>query len=190
MKNLIVILTWISPLILFGQNFIEDNFPTENGLIKYSEIVQVNSTLTSNDLYLNAKNWLVEAFKSSTDVIQTDDKDKKLLVGKGFVSKGHNVNVTNPKNWFIIKIEMKDGRYKYSLYDITYEFDVYYGGQSLHTEKPFEEWMKPSDKPMSDKKRQKIDDELNKYCKELDSEFRAVINSMKTSMNKINNDNW
>jgi len=189
-KKLIVVVFATIPFLSFSQNLIEDNFPTKNGFIYYTEVVQVDSTLSFEDLYLNAKKWLVDAFKSSKAVIQTDDKEAKLIIVKSYFTKGHNAYVTNPKNWFILKIEMKDGRYRYSLYDIRYEFDVNVMGQSNHTDVPIEEWMKPSDKKMSEKKRQKINDALSTYCKELDAEFKSIISSLENGMKKIENDNW
>lgn len=190
MRKIIILIIGIIPNLIFGQDFIGGNFPTENGLIKYTDVVQVDSSLTSDDLYLNAKNWIVDAFKSSKAVIQTEDKDLKVIIAKSYVSKGHNAYVTNPKNWFTIKIEIKNGRYRYTLYDIRYEFDVNVMGQSFHTDSPFEQWLKPSDKQMSDKKRQQVNDALNKYCGELNYEFVSVINLLKLSMGKIKNDNW
>ena len=190
MKKLTILILGFIPLISFNQNLIEDNFPTEKGSINYTEVVQVDSTLSSEDLYYNAKKWLIDSFKSSDEVIQTDDKEAKLIIAKGFIAKGHNAYVTNPKNWFTLKLEMKEGRYRYSIYDIRYEFDINMMGQNTHTDMPFEDWMKPSDKPMSEKKRQKINEGLSKYCKELDSEFKATINSMKKEMNFKENDDW
>ena len=178
------------PLISFSQNLIEDNFPTKDGLIHYSDVVHVDSTINSNDLYLNAKKWIVDGFKSSKAVIETDDKEAKLIILKSFISKGHNYEVSNPKNWFTLKIEMKDGRYRYSLYDIRYEFDVFVMGQNIHTDKPFEEWMKPSHKEMSERKRKKINSGLNAYCQELNAEYMLVLTSLKSAMSKIENEKW
>ncbi len=189
MKRIITLIVGIFPCIVFGQNFIEDNFSTENGMINYSEAVQVDTSLTSGVLYLNARKWIVDAFKSS-DVIQVDDKELNILIVKSFISKGHNAYVANPKNWFTLKIELRDGRYRYSLYDIRYEFYIDAAGQHFHTDSPFEQWIKPSDAQMSDKKRQKVNDGLNKYCKELNDEFVSIINSLKLSMSKIGDDTW
>lgn len=190
MRNLLPLILGFLPIISFSQNLIEENFPTENGLINYNEVVQVDSSLTAEDLYINAKKWLVVAFKSSKSVVQTDDKEAKLIIVKSFISKGHNSYISSPQNWFTLKIEMKDGRYRYSLYDIRYEFYVSVMGQRSHTESTLEQWMKSNDKPMTDSKRQKVNEELTKYCKELDSEFRAVISSIKSGMSKIESSNW
>jgi len=189
MKNILVLLLFVSPLVSIGQNLINDNFPTKDGLIYYSEVV-ITDSLTSNDLYINAKKWIAENIKSSQTAIQVDDKDAKLIILKSYVSKGHNTYVSNPKNWFTLKIELKDGKYKYSLYDIRYEFDVNYMGQFNHTEKAIEEWMKPSDSDISEKKRQKINEALTLYCIELNSEFMNVIKSLEKGMKIKENSEW
>ncbi|MBA7550147.1 hypothetical protein ES705_42653 [subsurface metagenome] len=190
MKKPLFVVLVLLPSIMFSQNLIEDNFPTNDGYIYYSEVVTLDSSLTANNLYLNAKKWLVDAFKSSKAVIQADDKEAKLIIIKSYVSKGHNQYISNPKNWFTLKIEMKDGRYKYSLYDVRYEFDVYVSGVHNHTDEPFEVWIKPSDKKISEKKRQKINEALTKYCKELNVEFKGIISSLKKGMENIENDDW
>lgn len=191
MKNLITLLLAIIPAVVFAQDPIMDNFPTKDSLIMYTEVVQVDSTMTADQLYINAKKWLADAFKSSKAVIDTDDKEAKLIIAKSYIEKGHIKFISNPKNWFILKIEMKDGRYRYSLYDIRYEFDVHAGaGVSSHIDMPLEQWMKPSDKPMSKNKRNKINTRLGNYCKELDAEFKDVITSLKSGMIKTEDEDW
>lgn len=182
--NFLVVLLMLIPTPLLAQNFIEDNFPNENGVIVYSEVVKVDSALTSKYLYLNAKKWLVSAFKSSRAVIETDEKDDGLIILKGFVLKGHNQEIRNPKKWFTIKLEFKDGRYKYSLSNIRYEFDVQVMGVDLHRDVPFEEWINSSTGSTSPEKRQKLNDKLNEYCRELDAEFRAIIIKLKSEIGK------
>ena len=179
-----------SPLAIYSQNLIESNFPTKNGSIYYTEIVYVDSSMTSNILYLNAKRWIADAFKSTKSVLQTDDKEAKLIIIKSFVSKGHNSYVIDPQNWFTLMIEIKNGRYRYTLYDINYEFYLDLMGQRRLTKMPFEDWIKPSGKNISKKKRQKINNKLSEYCKELDYEFRLVILSLKKGMNSIDNGDW
>ncbi len=190
MKSILLFTLILLPVISYSQDLINDNFPTKDNLINYTEVVPVDSTLLADKLYLNAKKWLSVTFKSSKSVIQTDDKEAKLIIIKSFVEKGHNSMVSNPKNWFILKLEMKNGRYKYSLYDIRYEFDINLMGQSSHTDKPFEEWIRPSDPNISEKKRQKIYDSLVGYCKDLDSEFKVIIDSLKKNMANNEIDNW
>lgn len=190
MKKILLLVALTICVCGYGQNFIEDNFPTENGKIKYTEVVNTEENLTASDLYLNAKKWMVDAFNSSKSVTQTDDKESGLIIAKSFVSKGHNTYVTNPKLWFILKLEFKEGRYRYTIYDIKYEFDINMMGQRSHTDKAFEEWIKPSGAKMSNKRREMVNQALTEYCQEVDAEFRSIVYSLKQGMNKNDSDDW
>ena len=172
-------------LSLRGQNLIENNFPTKNGQIFYSGVVN-----GSGDLYLNCKKWLVTAFKSSKSVIQTDAKE--LIIVKSFIRKSHVPGIVyNAKNWFTLMIEMKEGRYKYTLNDIRYEFDLRGYNISAHKDVVLDEWMKyPTSTRMSEKKKLKTVNRLNEHCKELDSEFLWIIESLKEGMNEVEASNW
>jgi len=189
MKKLLILFVIATPYFSLGQDLIEDNFPTKDGMIYYTDVINVDSSLSSLDLYLNAKEWLVDAFKSGKSVTQADDKNARLIIVKSFIKKGHNSYVSNPKKWFTLKIEMKDGRYRYSLYDIRYEFDINAMGQSTHKDVSFEEWARPSE-GMSERKRKKVYKALKDYCKELDKEFKQVVASLREGMSKKEDDNW
>lgn len=43
--------------------------------ISFSEVITVDSSLKKNELYSRLKTWFAEAFKSSQDVIQLDDRE-------------------------------------------------------------------------------------------------------------------
>ena len=189
MKRTILLFAILIPFFTYGQNVVLDNFPTKDGKIYYTEVVTVDSTLSASDLYINAKRWMVSEFKSSKDVIQTDNKDLNIIIGKGFFEKGHTSAIQNPKNWFVIKLEFKDGKYRYSIYDIKYEFDMSFMSQHSHFEKRLDEWLLSPSKNVSESKQKKINDALNSYCREINEEFLNIIHSMKVEMTTKNN-NW
>ncbi len=121
MKKLFIAFLSLLPLLTFGQ--IIDELPkSENGKLYYSEVTQVDS-VTQTQLYLNSKLFFVDAFKSAQDVIQIDDKEKGIIVGKAFVDISSKMLGTSypVKMWVTIKIQSKDGRYKYEIYDFYYE---------------------------------------------------------------------
>ena len=167
--------------ITMAQDLISNVFPTKDGRIYYSEIIKVDSSLTADNLYQNAKSWATLTFRSAKDATQSDDPVSKTIIIKSYVSKGHNAYVTNPKNWFVLKIEMKDGRYKYTLTDVRYEFSVHFGGATTNSNKPLEEWVIPSGNN-SPKKQQKINDALTEYLSTIDAEFKANIADMTKSI--------
>lgn len=105
----------------FGQN---TQFPIDSltGGIKYSDVVKVDS-VSSNILYLRAKEWFAHSFVSAQNVIQFDDKETGKIIGKGLfkvntITLG-NHDAGNVK--FTVEILVKDGRYKYIITDFWHD---------------------------------------------------------------------
>src|SRR5262245_61458977 len=75
----------ISGFICYGQEPALDVFPLRDGAIHYERIITVDSA-SKDDLYLKAKSWAVNAFKSQKAALQAEDKElgfisfKSLLV--------------------------------------------------------------------------------------------------------------
>jgi hypothetical protein len=179
------------------QNFIADNFPTKDGMIYYSDVVEVDTALTATDLYLNAKSWLVGAFKSSKSVIQVDDKDLNIVVVKSYLSDGPQDYLgthVDAKKWFTLKIETKEHRYRYTLTDVRYECDVTTTlsgvSSSAHVDEGFEEWISKLEVPTSEKKRIKFYEQYNTACKEWDAGFKNIIVSLETAMKSKTDKDW
>ncbi|NBW38841.1 MAG: DUF4468 domain-containing protein [Cytophagia bacterium] len=92
--------------------------------INFSEIVVVDSA-SQDELYTKAKIWLAEKFISANDVIQFDDKENGIVIGKGAIRTKENGMAALIKNWrFTVKIQVKDGKYKVNFYDIIYFFEI------------------------------------------------------------------
>jgi hypothetical protein len=80
------------------------------GNYQFSQVFKLDS-LKSGQLHKNAKLWFAEFFKSAKDVIQMDDKEAGLIIGKGLSElKGSRYTF-----YFMLKIEIKEGRYKLSI---------------------------------------------------------------------------
>lgn len=108
-------------LILLGTNitaFAQPSipFPTVDGKVNFSEVVSVDGA-SKGDLYLGAKTWIAGNFRSSNDVVQLDDEENGVIIGKGRI-------VDDGKTWdFTFKFQVKDQRYKVEFYDIEYTFE-------------------------------------------------------------------
>lgn len=121
-----LLLVFILPNTLNAQNELSDYLPFKNGKIIYSEVVQTNNT-SKVKLYKRAKRYLALKY----DVIILDDNDKNELIAKGYIY---------PTLWHTVKIQIKDGRYKYEFTNFRWiAFDVS-GGTGFHKNKPFEEY--------------------------------------------------
>lgn len=94
---------------------------------EYSEVVQAEGK-TSQQLYTTAREWFAKTFVSANDVIQMEDPASGKIIGKGsnhisesyVIGKGLTAIFTK-LDWYpnyTLKIEVKDGRYKYELTDI------------------------------------------------------------------------
>jgi hypothetical protein len=107
----------------------------ETKLIEFSDLVFVDSALTQNELYLRAKEWMARNFKSAKDVIQMEDKEAGIIIGKGYFSLREGKSC---KIYFTLKIQVKNNRYKYWFSDFYHDCSPFvgYDGGPLEHEKP------------------------------------------------------
>jgi len=99
--------------------------PYVDGKVKYSEVIQVEGS-KAGLLYGKAKLWFASAFRSAQDVIQLDDRENGNILGKGLIMKEEKSGLTQiRKTWyFTVKVQVKDGRYRAEIYDVTYTFEM------------------------------------------------------------------
>ena len=115
MKNL---LTLISILLFFSCSTVVltdfENYNNSTGEFFYENVIQVEGENNSSDfIYDKLHKWIVFNYVSSNDVIQLEDKENKILIVKGnFVT-----NLFGKEGWYshTLELNVKDGRYKYSL---------------------------------------------------------------------------
>ncbi|MCO6367867.1 DUF4468 domain-containing protein [Roseivirga pacifica] len=96
----------------------------ENGNFFVEEVVEADGD--ADELYTRAKLLIVNTFRSANAVIQLDDKENHILIGKGYsglVVRGSLGNVLFKDLYYTLKIETRDGRFKYSQYDFRMEDD-------------------------------------------------------------------
>jgi Domain of unknown function (DUF4468) with TBP-like fold len=109
-------------LLLSLQIYSQDSLDTS---LTYTQVVKVDSTLSSNELYLRARAWFAESYRSAHDVIQMDDKDNGKIIGKGNLRYLSNIfeGSDGTKGWirYTISIQVKNGRYKYEITDFYHE---------------------------------------------------------------------
>lgn len=120
--TLLTVLTTIS--FSFGQT--KAPIPMVDKKVNYSEVVTVDSSSKKDVLYGKSKLWFANTFKSSNNVVQLDDKENGIILGKGTIIKNEVKGLTNiRKTWnFTIKIQVKDGKYKAEIYDINYIWEM------------------------------------------------------------------
>lgn len=144
------------PIIGFGQK----ELPVKEGKVIY-EYIDSSLSNTGTDLYNRSKLWAAEAFKNSRQVIQVDEKETGLIMGKG------NFTFTQTMTDYIVRfsfrINVKDGKYRIQFYDITSQQDTQLG-RELTAEKL-------NEKSGSGK----IKDKINSRFNSLIDQYRAAI---------------
>jgi hypothetical protein len=122
MSKIITSLILIISLTTFGQETKEQKklskyFNLEDGRVIYTDVIEITGA-SKDSLYFKVKNWFVESYNSSNDVIQLDDENRGQITGKGVFTINHLVGIAYIHH--MIKIEVKEGRYKYTISNFKY----------------------------------------------------------------------
>lgn len=134
--KLILITILLIPYFSFAQ---EIKFPinSETKKIEYSDLIMVDSTLSSNVLFSRAKEWMVGAFKTPSDVIQLEDQSSGVIMAKGSIPLKDQTFKKNGHISFTMKIQVKDGRYRYWITDLEhFTMSRMQNGGSLSNDNP------------------------------------------------------
>jgi hypothetical protein len=169
----------LTSFVCFSQ-LIDELPKDENGKLNFSEVVLVDS-VSKDELFLSAKQFFAETFKNSKEVIQMDDKDAGIIIGKAWGDIVIKVVGTSVKTqmWFTIKIQAKEGRYRYEIYDIFYKSypNSTYGSTISPAEATF-------DKNSYYKKNGQPRDIPEKYKEETLTKVNGVAGIIKDAMKK------
>jgi hypothetical protein len=152
------------------------------GKITYMEIVGVDSSLKTNELFNNAREWFAKTYISSNEVIQLEDKEQGVIIGKGIIPVYYKYMGNNTQDGYMnytISVYLKDGRYKYELTDFSHEPHLI-GGNNYGSA---EEMLNTNKVGY-----QKI---LNNMLNQMNIKVNEVIKSLKLAMGKKNSfNNW
>lgn len=91
--------------------------------LSFTEVIQVDSA-SKSELYRRAKLSIVNVFIDANEVLQIDDKEEGQLVAKGVIPYTPHFlmgqDLAKGTISFVIKIYVKEGRYKYEITDFTH----------------------------------------------------------------------
>ena len=125
---------------------------------------------------------MVSTFKTSKDIIQIEDKSTGTVMGKCNIELKDQTHLMNGHILFSVKIQVKDGRYKYGINDLEhFTFSGLMNGGSLDNEGPS---VKPA--YMSAKTWKQIKNQAS-------TDIPELIKSLKAQMNKpasVKVDTW
>ena len=89
----------------------------------YSKVIQADS-LDKTSIYVALRAWFSETYKSSNAVIQMDDKDAGIIIGKGTTKYSYGGMVYSCYEGYVnytVKVQIRDGRYKAEVSNINHE---------------------------------------------------------------------
>ena len=99
------------------------NGTTQHAVLAFSEVVEVKDA-SAKELYTRAKVWFATAFVDSKAVLEVQDKEAGLSIGKGSFTYEPNIFMSSSlirgHVTFSVSVSCKDGRYKYSFSDFTH----------------------------------------------------------------------
>lgn len=124
---------WVNPLPL----------DSATHKVSYSAVVQVPGA-SKIELYSRAREWYASTFGSSKAVLEMDDKEAGKLIGKAYAQFEFAGAIGKPLDWALwrtIKVEVKDGKYRYTITDFLLGGPIATPGENPH---PIEAWMAPT----------------------------------------------
>jgi hypothetical protein len=161
-KRVLILVFFSIPISLFAQ---KDSLgmPVLNGMVGIQKVVVLDS-VTQKNVYSRAKLYFAETYKSAKDVIQLDDSEQGLIVGKAYTTGSYSVMLTiaTLEVWFTLKIECKDSKYRYTLDNIKTTNNI-----------PAESWWKYPN--MNKKVRDCIGKSLSELCTNMESYMKKAI---------------
>lgn len=117
----------LSPLFSFGQKD-----PIDTVQFYYTSVENVDS-VSAKILQQRARVFVTENFSSAKDVVQLDDLDAGVIIVKGVIVpiiKAALVgNIESGYVHFMIKLQFKGGKYKYTFSDFVHEGN----GSNIHS---------------------------------------------------------
>jgi hypothetical protein len=191
------ILTVSATVLLVLSTFAQKETPSlpidpDTRMITYTEVINVDSSVSKLELYSRAREWFAKAYNSSQNVIQMDDKESGKIVGKALTRVYHKALGSNYPSGYInytISLYLKDGKYKY---EIT---NFYHTGQPVSAGRiedmgPCEEMINTRKKTMGISYQKTF----NYYLYQLDVNTKSLVLGLKESMNRASNgkkkDDW
>jgi hypothetical protein len=105
----------------------------DNGNITFSRVIEAPN-LSKGEIFNRVQSYFTYNYGSGKSVIQTQDKDAGLIVGKGIYDKVHvgmNLIVTVVDAWHILRVDVKDGKARAILTLTEYEKEI--SGSKIQT---------------------------------------------------------
>ena len=125
MKNLFLPVFLILTFALNAQDptFLQRHLSYKDGKVFYQKVVEVEGA-TVKDMFVSSKIWANDAFGVTKNDLQVEELERGLLVFVGSVIDDRMTNVSNPTQSFKLKLEFKEGKYRYTMYDFVTSYEA------------------------------------------------------------------
>jgi hypothetical protein len=163
------------------------SYSQKDSIVTYTDVVKVDN-VSKDELYMRARAWLADAFNSSKEVLQVQDKETGELIGKGtmetsipwknFLYKGNFPVISR----FKFSIWVKENKYKYEITDIdneeiktpspTYHYEAF--GLLYNIAETKVKWSMVS--------RSKMNEYFNNYKEGVNNNVKGLIMSLNNAM--------
>lgn len=160
--------------------------------LKFTDVVQVDSSKNAKYLYANAKMWFSKTFTDPKEVIVLDDTENNILMGRGIMKYDSKILMGSaPRAGYImydVIISCKDGKYKYEIANFTHTGQSNNTSFGIITNEDFFATMKGSQGGPKGYKT-KIANEIKAMCNE---QSNYLEQSLKSAMNNTisTKENW
>ncbi|MCY4781470.1 DUF4468 domain-containing protein [Sphingobacterium sp. UT-1RO-CII-1] len=179
MKQLILVLFFISAIAAVSK---AQDIPYVDDRIVYEHIFDFPGS-SKDELYSFSKISIADAFVNANYVVQSDDSESGIIVGKGvtsFVRDFKNLLKLPRKFKFSVRIDSKDERVRIRLYDIIYIDEL--SNPRRNTEIPFE-LLEQSERQNIGKSKRRLE-AYNKKSEAYNDHFYSLIVLFKRGIEK------
>lgn len=114
-----------------------------SGKVTYTGVVQVPGA-SAAELYSRGREWFAYTFGSSKTVLEMDDHEAGKLIGRAYAQFDFAAGIGRPQPWALwrkIKVEVKEGKYRYTISDFVLGGPISQPDASTH---PLESWLAPT----------------------------------------------
>lgn len=138
------------------------------GLVVFTRVVHIDSTLSKAELYSRAREWFARTYTDADEVLSMDDRESGKLLGRAY--RDIRIYSSFKKMHYLIGVFVKDGRYRYEITNIRYQE---YGANAsiVPAEMHFVEgyYKNGKTKPFSDLYRQATDEAVRELITSLEA---------------------